>query len=61
MLPHSRLLIVAMGIGATLTADHLKVTDVVSALKTRGIECLAISDRLLRWVFHLDINDDMVS
>ena len=42
-------------------ADHLKVTDVVSALKTRGIECLAISDRLLRWVFHLDINDDMVS
>ena len=42
-------------------ADHLKVTDVVSALRARHIECLAITDRLIRWVFHLDINDDMVS
>ena len=42
-------------------ADHLKVTDVVSALRARNIECLAITDRLIRWVFHLDIHDDMVS
>ncbi|MBK9103259.1 MAG: threonine aldolase [Saprospiraceae bacterium] len=42
-------------------ADHLKVADVVAALKARNIECLAISDRLIRWVFHLDIHDDMVS
>ena len=42
-------------------ADHLKVADVIAALKARNIECLAISDRLIRWVFHLDIHDDMVS
>ncbi len=42
-------------------AEHLKVTDVVSALRARNIECLAITDRLIRWVFHLDIHDDMVS
>jgi threonine aldolase len=42
-------------------ADHLKVTDVTAALAARNIECLAITDRLIRWVFHLDINDDMVN
>lgn len=42
-------------------ADHLHAKQVETALKAKNILCVAITDRLIRWVFHLDINDDMVS
>ena len=41
-------------------ADHLSVADVVLFLAQHNITCLAISDKLIRWVFHLDITDEMV-
>jgi threonine aldolase len=41
-------------------ADHLTGPQVAELLKAKNIVCLAITDRLIRWVFHLDINDDMV-
>ncbi len=41
-------------------ADHLESATVVKALAGRGIQCSAVNDRLVRWVFHLDITDAMV-
>jgi threonine aldolase len=51
---------VATNIVIFKVADHVKVSDVVNFLSAHNITCLAITDRLIRWVFHLDINDDMV-
>ena len=51
---------VATNIVIFRVADHLKVADVVSFLTQHNITCLAITDRLIRWVFHLDITDEMV-
>jgi threonine aldolase len=42
-------------------ADHLKSSDVTECLARHGIACSAVNDRLVRWVFHLDITPDMVS
>jgi threonine aldolase len=42
-------------------ADHLKSAHVVEALAQQNIRCAAVNDRLVRWVFHLDIDNDMVS
>ncbi len=51
---------VATNIVIFKVADHLKVSEVVDFLTAHQITCLAITDQLIRWVFHLDINDDMV-
>jgi threonine aldolase len=51
---------VATNIVIFKVADHVKVSDAVNFLSAHNITCLAITDRLIRWVFHLDINDDMV-
>lgn len=40
-------------------ADHLHAKDVEIALSKKNIICLAISEQFIRWVFHLDINDEM--
>lgn len=42
-------------------ADHLTADQVVMALASHGITCSAITPRLVRWVFHLEITDDMVT
>lgn len=41
-------------------ADHLPISKVVSFLETHNIKCLAINEKQIRWVFHLDIDDEMV-
>ncbi len=41
--------------------DHLKAKDVELALKEKNILFLAISEQYIRWVFHLDIDDDMTA
>lgn len=51
---------VATNIVIFRVADHLTGPQVAAALTARNITCLAITDRLIRWVFHLDINDDMI-
>jgi threonine aldolase len=51
---------VATNIVIFRVADHLSATDVVSKLAAKNILCTAVNDRLVRWVFHLDIDDDMV-
>lgn len=51
---------VATNIVIFSVADHLTGPQVAKALTDRNIMCLAISDKLIRWVFHLDINDDMI-
>ena len=40
-------------------ADHLDSSKVVSKLSEHGIICAPVTDRIVRWVFHLDITDDM--
>ena len=40
--------------------DHLAANDVVKALNQHHLLCSAINDRLVRWVFHLDIDDQMM-
>lgn len=40
-------------------ADHLTSKDVVDKLASHDILCAPITDRIVRWVFHLDINDEM--
>jgi threonine aldolase len=52
---------VATNIVIFRVADHLNGPQVAAALNARNIASLAISDRLIRWVFHLDITDDMIS
>lgn len=42
-------------------ADHLRAKDVETALVKKNIICLAISEQYIRWVFHLDINDEMTA
>jgi threonine aldolase len=51
---------VATNIVIFRVADHLKSVDVVSALSSKNILCSAVNDKLVRWVFHLDIDDDMI-
>lgn len=51
---------VATNIVIFKVAEQHKVSDVVAFLANHNIVCLAISDRLIRWVFHLDITDEMV-
>ncbi|HSF89329.1 MAG TPA: beta-eliminating lyase-related protein, partial [Saprospiraceae bacterium] len=51
---------VATNIVIFKVADHLTGPQVAAALTARNINSLAISDKLIRWVFHLDINDDMI-
>ena len=38
----------------------LKASHVVTALAGKNIACAAMTDKLVRWVFHLDISDNMV-
>ncbi|MEP6645810.1 MAG: GntG family PLP-dependent aldolase [Saprospiraceae bacterium] len=40
-------------------ADHLNTADVTARLAAKNIICLGITDRIIRWVFHLDIDDAM--
>lgn len=40
-------------------ADHLNTEDVTARLAAKNIICLGITDRIIRWVFHLDIDDAM--
>jgi len=40
-------------------ADHLNAQDVASRLVSKNIICLPITDKIIRWVFHLDINEEM--
>jgi threonine aldolase len=42
-------------------ADHLSAKDVDIALRKKNIISLAINEQFLRWVFHLDINDEMTA
>lgn len=42
-------------------ADHLNASDVAARLVTKNIICLPITDKIIRWVFHLDINDEMTN
>jgi threonine aldolase len=41
-------------------ADHLTSQEVVSALRAKNIICAPVTDKIVRWVFHLDIDDKMV-
>ena len=38
----------------------LSATQVVGQLATHGILCSAVNDKLVRWVFHLDVSQEMV-
>ena len=42
-------------------ADHLTAKDVEMALKAKNILCVAINEQFVRWVFHLDISDEMTT
>ncbi len=41
-------------------ADHLSGKEVAEKLVAKNIQCLPISDKTIRWVFHLDIDDEMM-
>jgi threonine aldolase len=41
-------------------ADRLSTQEVVSKLASKNIICAPVTDKILRWVFHLDIDDKMV-
>src|SRR5687767_10096536 len=40
-------------------ADHLDAHQVVAKLKSHNILCAPVTDKVVRWVFHLDIDDEM--
>jgi threonine aldolase len=40
-------------------ADHLNTTQVVARLAEKDILCAPVTDRIMRWVFHLDVDDEM--
>ena len=40
-------------------ADYLSAKEVVEKLGSHNILCAPVTDRIVRWVFHLDIDDDM--
>ncbi len=42
-------------------ADHLDAHTVVSQLASHNILCAPVNDRIVRWVFHLDIDDEMAA
>ncbi len=41
-------------------ADHLDAKEVVSKLAEYNILCAPVNDRVVRWVLHLDIDDEMI-
>ncbi len=41
-------------------ADHLTSTEVAARLAEKNIFCAPVDKETLRWVFHLDIHDEMV-
>ncbi|MDQ3015360.1 MAG: beta-eliminating lyase-related protein [Bacteroidota bacterium] len=41
-------------------ADHLTTSEVAAKLAEKNIICAPVDKETLRWVFHLDINDEMV-
>lgn len=41
-------------------ADHLNAADVARKLASKNIISLPITEKTIRWVFHLDIDDEMV-
>lgn len=51
---------VATNIVIFRVADHLTAPQVVNALESKNILCAAVNDQFVRWVFHLDITDEMV-
>lgn len=42
-------------------ADHLDSHKVVAKLASYNIHCAPVTDRIVRWVFHLDIDDEMAN
>ncbi|MEO5905110.1 MAG: threonine aldolase, partial [Saprospiraceae bacterium] len=40
--------------------DHLSSADIVQKLAAKNIMCAPVNDKLVRWVFHLDIDDQML-
>ncbi len=42
-------------------ADHLSGKEVAEKLVANNIQCLPIADKTIRWVFHLDIDDEMTN
>ena len=40
-------------------ADHLDSEKVVNTLASRNINCAAVNNKVVRWVFHLDVTDEM--
>ncbi len=42
-------------------ADQLTSPEVVSKLASKNILCAPVTDKTLRWVFHLDIDDEMMN
>lgn len=42
-------------------ADQLTSQEVASRLASRNILCAPVTDKIVRWVFHLDIDDEMVN
>ena len=40
-------------------ADHLDASKVVAKLSSHNIICAPVTDRIVRWVFHLDIDEEM--
>ena len=41
-------------------ADQLTAPEIVNRLASKNILCSAVTDKIVRWVFHLDIDDEMV-
>jgi threonine aldolase len=52
---------VATNIVIFRVAAHTNSTAVVNALANRHIHCAPVNETLVRWVFHLDINEDMMA
>ncbi|MEO6132491.1 MAG: GntG family PLP-dependent aldolase [Saprospiraceae bacterium] len=40
-------------------ADHLTAPEVVKKLAAKNILCAPVTEKIMRWVFHLDIDDTM--
>ncbi|HZV72015.1 MAG TPA: GntG family PLP-dependent aldolase [Saprospiraceae bacterium] len=41
-------------------ADQLTASEIVNRLASKNILCSAVTDKIVRWVFHLDIDDEMI-
>jgi len=42
-------------------ADHLTTQEVAAKLAKENILCSPVTDKIMRWVFHLDIDDEMTN